>query len=184
VPLPDNELRQITVSLLERYPELAGSPGAKVAVAYQGGPGTTTPATVIYYPHYEHRGVKEALQARCRRTLPSTSWTCDEVEIRRYLQLASQDFEVRVLGELSSETAFALIEASRRDLSAGVADGSATPTTAVMVMPHHGAAGEYIVGWGTPDEGIQLAMHARLANGTDPTDPGNWRASIVDPSAP
>ena len=83
VPLSDNELRQITVDLLERYPELAGSPGAKVAVAYQGGSGTSVPAIVIYYPHVERGGVKEALQARCRRTNPSTIWTCDEVEIRR-----------------------------------------------------------------------------------------------------
>ena len=30
VPLPDDELQQITVSLLERYPQLAGSPRSEI----------------------------------------------------------------------------------------------------------------------------------------------------------
>jgi hypothetical protein len=76
VPLPDDELRQITVGLLERYPQLAGSPGAKSASAHLSAQGRTDVAAVIYYPHTERRGVKVAFQAHCRRPYESKTWAC------------------------------------------------------------------------------------------------------------
>ena len=109
VPLPDDELQQITVSLLERYPQLAGSPGAKSASAYLSAQGRTDLATVIYYPHTERRGVKVAFQAHCRRPYESKTWACDEVVTRGYLQLASQEFEVRVLATISADDALAVV---------------------------------------------------------------------------
>jgi hypothetical protein len=181
VPLPDNEVRQITVSLLQRYPELAASPGVKVAGANLG-PDSTDSATVIYQPHSERRGIKEAFQVHCGRTHPSTEWTCDELAIRRYLQLPSQDFEVRVLADISSESAFALIEGSRRDLHASPTDVSGQLATAIIVTPHHDEPGQYFVGWGTPEGFLKLTMLAKLTDNGDSANPDDWRASIFEPS--
>jgi hypothetical protein len=178
-PLPDDELRQITVNLLRSYPELASSPGVKVAGAYFGGDGGTDGATVIYYPHTERRGIKVAFEAHCRRPHLAQDWTCDDVRNRRYLQVASQDFEVRVLAEISSEAALALIEASRRDLNATATDVS----TAVIITDHHGEPGQYFIAWGTPDGFSKRTMLAVLAHGGNPTNPDDWRASIFEPPA-
>jgi len=101
VPLPEDERQQITLSLLERYPQLASSPGVKAAETLPSGcPYTTAGTVVIFYPHSEHHGIKEAFEALCGREYPNKTWTCDHVTIRRYLQLVSQDFEVRVKGEM------------------------------------------------------------------------------------
>jgi hypothetical protein len=101
-PLPEDERQQITLSLLDRYPLLSASPGVKDAWSSPARPGVTEGTVVIYYPHSEHHGIKEAFEAHCGRTYPEPTWTCDHVEIRRYLQLTSQDWEVRVRGEISS----------------------------------------------------------------------------------
>jgi hypothetical protein len=143
VPLPDDELRQITVSLLERYPQLAGSPGAKSASAYLGSQGRADVATVIYYPHTERRGVKVAFQAHCRRPHDSRTWACDEVVTRGYLQLASQQFEVRVLATISADAALAVVEAARR----GRQLTDTGSDTVVMISEHPDIEG-YFVDWG------------------------------------
>ena len=179
VPLSDDELQQITVDLLQQYPELGASPGVKVAGAYLGGPGRTDAASVLYYPHTEYRGIKEALQAYCRRTQPGASWACNDVEIRRYLQLASQDFEVRVLAGISAEAAFALIEAARRDLNGKATDVS----TAIIITAQHDEPGSYFIGWGTPEGTLQLTMLAQLTHGGDPRNSADWHASIFEPPA-
>ncbi len=177
VPLPADEVRQITASLLERYPQLASSPGVKVAPAPDGeGLGTSVVTVVVFHPHAESRGVKEALVAYCGRTYPDKIWTCDNVELRRYAQLASQDYEVRVRGEISSDAALALIEASRRDLQAAATDRSALPTTAVMVQAQKND--RYFVTWGTPEGIAKVVMRGELALDGDPTNPNDWRASI------
>jgi hypothetical protein len=179
VPLPDDELRQITVSLLQQYPELASSPGVKVASAYLGGSCRNDAANVLYYPHTEHRGIKEAFQVHCRRTPPGTTWMCNDVAIRRYLQLASQDFDVRLLAGISSEAAFALIEAARRDLNASATDVS----TAIIVTEHHAEPRQYFVSWGTPEGALKLTMLARLADSGNPRNPDDWHATIYEPRA-
>jgi hypothetical protein len=174
VPLPEDEVRQITVSLLEHYPQLAGSPGVKVASAYLSTPGGTDAATVIYYPHTERRGVKVAFQARCRRPSESEIWACDEVVTRGYLQLASQQFEVRVLANISADAAFAVIEASRRDRQ-GTDTGS---DTVVMISDHPDIDG-YFVGWGN-SEGVlsDVTMLVQLHAAGRPTNPDDWHASL------
>ena len=178
-PLPKDELQQITLSLLERYPELAASPGVKIAQAAEGGPGTIIGTAVIYYPHREDHGIKEAFEAHCTRAYPNKTWTCDDVVIRRYLQLASQDFEVRVTGDISSEAALALIEATRRDMQASVTDGAVLPDTAIIVQAHED--GDQYVAWGAPDGLWNLKMRARLIEGGDPTNPDDWHASVFKP---
>jgi hypothetical protein len=176
VAVPDDELRQITTSLLERYPQLAGSPGVKVSGAYLGSLRWEA-AYVIYYPHIEGRGIRAAVEAHCHRTPPRTAWTCDDVRNRRYLQLAAQAWEVRLLADLSSEAAFALIEASRRDLGTDAHDAP----TAISITDHHGQPGRYLVSWGTPDGVSKLTMDAALAAGGNPTHLGDWRATIFEP---
>lgn len=179
VPLPEDELRQITVSLLEHYPQLAGSPGAKSASAYLSTRSGTDAATVIYYPHTERRGVKVAFQAHCRRPSESKTWACDEVVTRGYLQLASQQFEVRVLANISADAALALVEASRRDRQA-----TDTGSDTVVMISEHPDIDGYFVGWGN-SEGMlsDVTMLAQLQDGGSPTDPDDWRASIFEPPA-
>jgi hypothetical protein len=177
VPLPADEVRQITVSLLERYPQLASSPGVKVAAAPDTeGLGTSDSTVVVFYPHTQSRGINEALVAYCMRTHPDKIWTCHHVEVRRYAQLASQDYEVRVRGEISSDAALALIEASRRDLQIAVTDRAELPKTAVMVQAQKND--RYFVTWGTSEGIAKVVMRGELAPDGDPTNPNDWRASI------
>jgi hypothetical protein len=179
VPLPADEVRQITASLLERYPQLASSPGVKIATAPdREGAGTSDATVVVFYPHTQSRGFKEALVAYCERMRSDKIWTCDHVEFRKYAQLASQDYEVRVRGEISSEAAFALIEASRRDLQAAAADRSDLPKTAVMVQAQKND--RYFVTWGTPEGIARVVMRGELTLDGDPTNSNDWRASIFD----
>jgi hypothetical protein len=181
VPLPEDELRQITVSLLEHYPQLAGSPGAKSASAYLSTQGRADLATVIYYPHTERRGMKVAFQAHCRRPYESKTWACDEVVTRGYLQLASQQFEVRVLASISADAALAVVEAARRDRQATDAGSD----TVVMISEHPDIDG-YFVGWGNSQGMLSdptVTMLARLKAGGRPANPDDWHASIFESPA-
>ena len=175
-PLPESERQQITLSLIQRYPELAASRGVKAAVAPPPDARGDVVISVIYYPHAERRGVKEAFEALCHRTYPNKTWTCDDVNIRRYLQLESQDWEVRIRGDISAEAATALINGSRRDLQAGATVGSRLPDTAILITPQDG--GGYFVSWGIPDGRTKLSMLAQLAEGGDPNNPDDWHATV------
>lgn len=176
VPLPEDEVRQITVSLLEHYPQLAGSPGAKSASAYLSTRSGTDAATVIYYPHTERRGVKVAFQAHCRRPSASKTWACDEVVTRGYLQLASQQFEVRVLATISADAAFAVVESARRARQATDAGSD----TVVMISEHPDIDG-YFVDWGNSQGMLSdptVTTLAQLKAGGHPNSPDDWLASI------
>ena len=177
MPLTEAERLQITLSLLEHYPKLASSPGVKAAGAYLGGPGPTDGAYVVFYPHADSHGIKEAFQASCLRKRSTETWTCNDVTMRRYLSLPSQDFEVRVMGDLSSEAALALIEGSRRDLQAGtkIAD---LPSTAIIILPL--TDGAYLIDWGTKEGYAKVTMRAELAHGGDSSDPDAWHTRIVE----
>jgi hypothetical protein len=176
VPLTEAERLQITLSLLEQHPELASSPGVKAAGAYLGGPGPTDGAYVVFYPHAESHGIKEAFQASCLRAHASQTWTCDDVTVRRYVTLPSQDFDVRVTGDISLESTLALIEASRRDMQASATEVSDLPSTAIIILPL--AGGGYLVDWGTKEGYTKLTMRAELVQGGDSADPDAWHARI------
>jgi hypothetical protein len=183
VPLTEAERLQITLTLLEQHPELASSPGVKAAGAYLGGPGPTDGAYVVFYPHADSHGIKEAFQAFCLRKRASETWTCDDVTMRRYISVPSQDFEVRVMGDISFEATLALIEASRRDLQAGANQVAALPSTAIIILPLRDGA--YLIDWGTKEGYAKLTMRAELTDGGDSADPNAWRARIVEfPAAP
>jgi hypothetical protein len=177
VPLTEDERLQITLSLLQRYPALASSPGVKAAAAYVGGPGAAT-AYVIFHPHAESHGVKQAFQVSCVREPASRPWTCNEVTIRRYVRLATQDFEVRVAADISSEAALALIEASRRELQASAPEFADVASTATLILQLR--QGVYAIDWGTREGYAKVTLHAELAKGGDPADSGAWHTRIVE----
>ena len=176
-PLSEAERLQITLSVLDRYPELASSPGVKAAGAYLGGPGPDG-AYVVFHPHVESHGIKEAFQASCVRERAGQTWTCDDVTIRRYVSLPLQDFELRVTSDISLETTLALIEASRRDLHASATEVSDLPSTAIIILPLED--GGYLVNWGTKEGYAKLTMHAELVQGGDSADPNAWHARIFE----
>ncbi len=175
VPLGESELRKITLQVLEKNPLLSSSPGVKFASA-QRSVRSTDIADIVYYPHAESAGIKQAFQVQCWRQIPNESWTCNEAEIRRYLQLDSQDFEVRVKGDIGSEEALALIQATRGTAQASATDGSAIPETAIMIFPKRG--GRYLVTWGSPKGYQEFAVEAHLRDDGNPAEPEDWQTSI------
>ena len=180
VPLDDSELRAITLQVLEKNPLLSSSPGIKSASA-QRSVRSTDIASIIYYPHTESAGVKQAFQVRCLRTMPNKLWTCSEVEIRRYLRLESQDFEVRVTGNFGTDVALALIEATRGTAQANATGGSGNPETAIMIHPEGDG---YMVAWGSPEGYLELLVKAELRDDGNPAKPDDWQASFWEPKDP
>jgi len=177
VPLDENDLQKITLQVLEKNPLLSSSPGIKFASA-QRSVRSTDIADVIYYPHAESVGIKQAFQVQCWRQEPSQSWTCSPAEIRRYLQLESQDFEVRVKGKIGSEEVLALIQATRDTLQASVTDSSVVPQTVIMIFPYKDS---YLVSWGSSEGYQELMVQARLTDGGNPANPEDWQAGIYEP---
>ena len=181
IPLVESDLRAITLQVLERYPLVASSPGIKFAEAHRAGilmPSGEAfdSASIVFYPHAASVGIKEAFQAHCRRVTSSESWTCDHVEIRRYVQLDSQDFEVRVKGNLSLEEVLALIQSTRSAVQAAATDGSAVPDTVMIVMP---ANGGYLVDWSSPGGKGGMTVEAHLVTDGNAATPGDWQTSFL-----
>jgi len=177
VPLSEEDLRDITGQVLARNPLLSSSPGIKYAGA-QRSVRSIDIANIIYYPHAESAGSKQAFQVQCRRQIPIESWTCGDAKIRLYLQLETQDFELRVTGGIGSEEALALISATRDALQADAKDRSNTPQTAVMIIPYYDS---YLVTWGSSEGYQELIMQARLSEGGDPANPNDWQVNIYVP---
>lgn len=176
--LGDDELREITSQVMAQHPLLASSPGIKYAGAARHRRSQDV-AEVLYYPHIEHAGIKQAFHVGCSRRVPETYWNCDDVRIRRYMALDSQDFEVRISGPIHSDEAMAMIEATRRALPARLDDGSVTPRTAVQILPSTRSG--YLVTWGNEIGHQKLMMWARLADGADPGKPEGWLAEVYSP---
>lgn len=177
VPLDESELREITLQVLEKNPLLSSSPGIKHASA-QRSVRSVDIADVIYYPHAESAGIRRAFQVQCRRQMPIKSWTCGDTEIRRYCQLESQDFEVRVTGGIGYEEALALIQATRGTVQASATDGSVIPKTAILIWREHDT---YLVTWGSPEGYQELAVEAHLRDDGNPAEPEDWQTNIFEP---
>jgi hypothetical protein len=141
VPIDESDLQNITLQVMANNPLLSSSPGIKFASA-QRSVRSTDIASIVYLPHAESSGVKHAFQVRCLRQGPNELWMCDTVEIRRYVQLDSQDFEVRVAGNIGIEEALALIQATRGSVQASLTGGSVNPQTAIMI---HSTGDAYLV---------------------------------------
>lgn len=169
VALNEEDLRQITSQVLAQNPLLSSSPGIKAAFA-QRSVRSTDLADVVFYPHTESAGVKSAFQVGCSRKAPDGPWSCDKAEIRRYISLDSQNYEVRVVGPIDSTAAISLIESARNALRSKASTGSTVADTAVMVMASEDG---HLVTF-RPSEGNEGAvMWARLTGG-DPANPRDW----------
>lgn len=171
VPLSQEDLRDITAQVLAKHPLLSSSPGIKYAEATRIYRWSEDVADVIYYPHSESAGIKEAFQVGCTRKIPSTAWTCEDATIRRYLAMVTQDFEVRVTGLISSDAAIALIEATRKVLPVRAADSSDVPDTAMKLSSYDDSA---TVTWVNFEGRSHLIVKGRLTEGGDPTRPEDW----------
>src|SRR5262245_18937884 len=163
-PLDESDLRNITLQVMQKHPLLASSPGIKFASA-QRGMGTTDIASIVYFPHAESGGMQHAFQVRCLRSAPNEEWRCEEPEIRRYLRLDSQDFEVRVTANIGTEQALALIQAARGTVQAGHTAGAAMPATAIMILPD---GNDYLVTWGSPEGQQEMMVRGHLRDGGKP----------------
>ena len=178
IELTPAELDQITAQVLTQNPLLSSSPGIKATWA-QRSVRSIDIADVIYHPHTETAGLKQAFQVKCRRHLSVDTWTCGKAAIRAYLRLDTQDFEVRVRGGIGSDVALALIAATRQVAAMSAADGSATPETAVMIWPERD---RILVSWGSPEGYQDVVVEARLKQGGDPADANDWQADTYSPS--
>ncbi|MDJ0941298.1 MAG: hypothetical protein QNJ00_16170 [Woeseiaceae bacterium] len=171
-PLPKHERVQITTDLLQQYPNLAASPGIKSAYAPVERDGRIG-IMVYFHPHAESHGIKAAYRASCAWETSDQTWSCYRMVTRRYLTLDSQDYEVRVIGDIAADVALALIEGSRRDLVELIPDDR--PDTAIMIQPH---AGHYAVAWGKNNGRATVSMLVQLADGGDPSNPDDWHSTI------
>lgn len=178
VPLDQADLASITAQVLQKHSLVSSAPGIKFAHA-QRSVRSIDIASVIFLPHTESSGVKQAFQVRCVRQMPETRWTCEDPEIRRYLRLGSQDFEVRVSGGITNDGALALIEASRRFM---VTTPSSVYDTVIQVLPD--GDGSLLVSWGTHAGSQELVMRAHLRTGSDQAQPENWQIRPFEPRGP
>ena len=180
IELGDTDIDNISAQVLAQHPLLSSSPGIKAAGAarhFNKFEYDLDTAWVVFHPHTETAGIKQAYQVSCVRQVPDTDWMCEEAMIRRYLALETQDFEVRITGPIDSDAAMALIEATRQALPPELDDGSAAPETAINILPTAGDS-EYLVVWGSPEGYGQLMMQAQLADGADATLPEGWQANV------
>ncbi|MGH8174744.1 MAG: hypothetical protein ACREV5_00610 [Steroidobacter sp.] len=177
VPLDESELRNITLQVMQKNPLLASSPGIKFASA-QRSVRSTDIASIVYFPHAESAGIKQAFQVRCVRQAPNELWVCGDAAIRRYLQLDSQDFEVRVTADIGTEEALALIQATRGTMQSSVPDGSAIPETVIMILPD---GSDYLVSYGSPKGQQELIVRAHLTNDGNPVKPEDWQTRMFEP---
>jgi hypothetical protein len=176
VPLSESDLQQIAQQVMQKHPVLSSSRGVKAAHA-QRSVRSTDVASIVFYPHGESAGMKQALQARCVREVPDGQWNCDDVRLRRYLQLDSQNFEVRVTAAgIRTAEALALIRATRDTVQANAAANSPVPQTAIMILPYYAG---YQVTWGTPDGQQELMVEAKLRTGGNPEKAGDWQTKMI-----
>ncbi len=183
VDLDQNELQLITMEVLKAHPLLSASPGIKHvdatrAFSMPDDAETKSPslvmANVIFYPHVETGGIKQAFQAHCQREISNKAWSCPVVEIRRYVRLDSQDYEVRVKGDLDLAGIQAVIEATRQPAAAIALKRSEVADTAIGLFS---CGAGYRVSWGHKIGMGTVGLEARLRTKGDPADPDDWKVS-------
>ena len=176
VELMPSDLEEITAHVLTTDPIVSSSPGIKYAGAHRT-VRSLDMADVIYYPHEEIAGLRRALQVKCLRQIPVGRWNCERARIRSYLQIDSQDFEVRVLDGIDANQALALIEATRPVALAHSNEAQEVPRTAIMMMWEIDAV---VVSWGNRQGHQQISVAARLVEGGNSADWRDWRAEIYE----
>lgn len=178
VKLEDADLQAITLEVLKVHPMLSASTGIKYADALCGyasmvdaeaASPSVIMANVFFHPHTETHGIKQAFETHCQRSASSQAWSC-ATEIRRYVKLDSQDFEVRVKGNLDLAGIQAVIEATRQPAAlAGLKYSEVADTAHVILACSDG----FVVSWGNKDGSGGLGLDARLRAGGIPADPND-----------
>jgi hypothetical protein len=177
VPLSEDDLRSITMQVMQKHPLLSSAPGIKHASA-QRSVRSIDIASVVYFPHAESNGMKYAFQLRCLRQAPEIVWVCEEPDLRRYLKLESQDFEVRITVGVTTEVALTLIEATRAAVEASRPANAQIPRTAIHILRD---SASYVVTWGSPEGYAELMVRAQLKDDGNPARPEAWRATMFEP---
>jgi hypothetical protein len=180
VPLHDEDLESITLQVMQKQPLLSSSAGIKHASA-QRSVRSVDIASVLYFPHAERSGVKQAFLVRCVRQPPARQWLCEDPEIRAYLKLDSQDFEVRVTVPVTLEEALALIEATRMTVKHSRSTGAAIPRIAISISPADSSYSSYLVSWGNAEGQRELTIDARLRSGGNPAEVEGWQTRVWRP---
>ena len=175
VPLSQDELRDITAQVMTKQPLLSSSPGIKYADA--GRIWGEDFAIVIYHPHSEKSGIKQAFQVECTRKPPNKAWKCEDATIRRYLALDTQDYEVRITGPIGFSAAMALIEATGRVLPLVADDGIAVPDTVRNISSFEDSAN---VVWVNFEGDSSLFFNGHLVEGGDPARSDDWIVNKFD----
>lgn len=180
IQLDAEDLRLITMEVLKEHPQLSASRGVKFADGYGGYDSigvalakspSTVMANVIFHPHSESRGVKQAFEAHCQRSASSKDWTCPSVEIRRYVMFDFQDFEVRVKGSLDLPAIQAVIDATRQPAAAAGLRTSQVADTALQILA---CSAGYIVAWGNHDGSGGVGLQATLRADGNPAEAKDW----------
>lgn len=174
VKLEASDLDAITMDIVARYPILSASPGIKYAQGLQMYPSGVS-ARVIFFPHSESRGVKNAIQAHCRRESPGAPWSCPSVESRRYVELDTQDFEVRVVGDIDLDGVLALADATRALAMAALPN--IRVDTLMVIYPMNGG---FLVGWGSLSHREAVSVQATLKAGGNAANADDWSAFLLD----
>ena len=180
IPLSEQDLRNITSQVLASEPLLSSSPGIKYAGADRFDESEDI-AVVIFYPHQESGGIKEAFQVECLRYAPANEWACQAPEIRRYLSLDSQDYEVRVTGPISSDAAIAFLEASRKVLPVSKNEADDVPDTAMMLGSYDDRA---YVSWVNFEGRAHQMVKGRVSEGGNPALEEDWVIERADLESP
>ncbi|HWM27661.1 MAG TPA: hypothetical protein VNQ14_04325 [Woeseiaceae bacterium] len=170
--LKQSDLNAIRMDVLQRFPILAASPGIKFARGERGFLSGGS-AHVVFFPHSETRGVKNALQAHCLRDTAESQWSCPIVETRRYVELDTQDYEVRVVADIDLDGVLALKEATN-PLMLATRPSPSVDTLMVIFAVESG----YIVGWGSEDERETVTLQVRLRDGGHAANAGDWNVSV------
>jgi hypothetical protein len=97
------------------------------------------------------------------------------VELRRYVRLENQEFEVRVKGDLGLEAVLALVEATRSTALTAANDGTAAIDTVSMILP---CGDGYFVSWADRDHRSGVLIKARLVPGGNPAERNDWESSL------
>ena len=175
VPLSEDDFRDITAQVMAKQPLLSSSQGIKAADASRV-MGEEV-AFVVYHPHSEEAGIKQAFQVECARRPPDKTWNCQDASIRRYLALATQDYEVRVTGPIEFSAAMTLIEASRQVLPLVADEGIAVPDTVRNISSFDDSAN---VVWVSFTGNSAILIQGRFAEGSDPAQPDSWVVNRFD----
>ena len=115
MPVPPADIEQIVESSVRHFPELASSPGIKVA-SYMSRDDKHS-VWAIFLPHENIGDVARARTVYCTSTPDvGSAWECDRSKPRVYLNLESQSRQLVVTGEIDRDTALSLVELTQRAL--------------------------------------------------------------------